>query len=308
MRNIASTLALGLALLAAASPQWSRNDFSVPRYTHIFVIIDENKDFGAIIDPAAAPNISALARTYGNATNFFAEAHPSEPNYIALVGGDTFGVSDDGYHTIDAPNLASQLTKAGLTWKGYYESIPAPGSEAARGGLYAFKHSGFMNFASVRNDPDRAAHIVGFDQLESDLASGALPSFALIVPNLCNDMHGAPGCPDDAQLVRRGDAVIGNLVRKIQATKAWDSTDNVAIVITFDESENKTEAGGGHIPTIVVTNHGPRGMRDNAAYNHYSLLRTIEDAFGLRQYLGHAAQPGDGGKPMLPLFTVSAPK
>ncbi len=308
MRNIASTLALGLALLAAASPQWSRNDFSVPRYTHIFVIIDENKGFGAIVNPTAAPNISALARTYGNATNFFAEAHPSEPNYIALVGGDTFGVSDDGYHTIDAPNLASQLTKAGLTWKGYYESIPAPGSEAARGGLYAFKHSGFMNFASVRNDPDRAAHIVGFDQLESDLASGALPSFALIVPNLCNDMHGAPGCPDDAQLIRRGDVVIGNLVRKIQATKAWDSTDNVAIVITFDESENKTEAGGGHIPTIVVTNHGPRGMSDNAAYNHYSLLRTIEDAFGLRQYLGHAAQPDDGGKPMLPLFTVSAPK
>ena len=293
---------LVLVAIATATPGWSSNHLSMPHYDHIFVIIDENKDFGAIIDPAAAPNISALAKTYGNATNFFAEAHPSEPNYIALVSGDTFGVTDDGYHTFNSPNLAAQLTKAGISWKGYYESIPAPGSEAPRGGLYAFKHSGFMNFASVRNDPDRAAHIVGFDRLESDLATGSLPSFALIVPNLCNDMHGAPSCPDDSALIRRGDAVIGNLVRSIQATNAWKSADNFAVVITFDESENKTEPGGGHIPTIVVTNHGPRGKSDNTPYTHYSLLRTIEDAFRIDQYLGHAAS--SSVKPMVPLFAA----
>jgi phosphatidylinositol-3-phosphatase len=287
-------LLLGIALLAAA----------VPPYKHIFVIILENKNFSTILDPAAAPNISGFAKTYGNATNFFAEAHPSEPNYIALVSGDTFGVTDDGYHTFAAPNLASQLGEAGLPWKGYYESIPAPGSDAARAGLYAFKHSGFMNFASVRNDPDRSAHIVGFDQLERDLGAETLPAFALIVPNLCNDMHGAPSCPDDAALIRRGDTAVGQIVRKIQATAAWNSSDNVAIVITFDESENKTEPGGGHIPTIVITNHGPRNKSDNTAYTHYSLLRTIEDALGIHQYLGHAAE----AKPMTPLFGVSAPQ
>jgi phosphatidylinositol-3-phosphatase len=290
MVRIFALLALSIALLAAA----------VPPYKHIFVIIDENKNFSTILNPASAPNISALAKTYGNATNFFAEAHPSEPNYVALVGGDTFGVQDDGYHTIDAPNLADQLNKAGLSWKGYYESIPAPGSDAARGGLYAFKHSGFMDFASVRNDPDRAKHIVGFDQFERDLASGTLPAFAVIVPNLCNDMHGAPSCPDEAALIRRGDTEVGDLVRKIQATDTWNSSDNVAIVVTFDESENKTEPGGGHIPTIVITNHGPRKKSDGTAYTHYSLLRTIEDALGIHQYLGHAQE----AKPMTPLFAV----
>ena len=291
----------GLVLIAAASPQWSSGVGSVPPYKHIFVIMDENKNFATIVNPAAAPNISALAKAYGNATNFFAEAHPSEPNYVALVGGDTFGIADDGYHTIDAPNLGMQLTKAGLSWKGYYESIPVPGSEASFAGLYAFKHSGFMNFASVRNDPDRATHIVGFDQLNRDLASNTLPSFALIVPNLCNDMHGAPSCPDESELIARGDAVIGDLVQKIQRSAAWNSADNVAIVITFDESENKTEPGGGHIPTIVITNHGPRKKSDNTAYTHYSLLRTIEDAFGIQTYLGHAQE----AKPMLQLFAVS---
>ncbi len=289
------------ALLFAATPAFTNSDVAVPPYKHIFVIIDENKNYATILDPAAAPNFSALAKTYGNATNFFAEAHPSEPNYIALVSGDTFGVTDDGYHTFNGPNLAQQLTNAGLSWKGYYESIPAPGSEDARSGLYAFKHSGFMNFASVRNDPDRALHIVGFDQLDSDLASGTLPSFALIVPNLCNDMHGATSCPDNTELIRRGDAVIGDLVRKIQETDAWTSSENLAIVITFDESENMTEPGGGHIPTIVITNHGPRHKNDGTAYTHYALLRTIEDALGIRQYLGHAAQ----SKPMVALFTTT---
>lgn len=295
---------LALVALAAAAPGWSSDDVAVPHYKHIFVIIDENKNFSTILNPAAAPNLGALAKNYGNATNFFAEAHPSEPNYIALVSGDTFGVQDDGYHTFDAPNLALQLTKAGLSWKGYYESIPAPGSEAASDGLYAFKHSGFMSFASVRNDPDRALHIVGFDQLDSDLAADTLPAFALIVPNLCNDMHGAPTCVDEAELIRRGDAVVGSIVRKIQATTAWNSSDNVAIAITFDESENKTEPGGGHIPTIVVTNHGPRRKSDNTAYTHYSLLRTIEDALGIHLYLAHAQE----AKPMLPLFALTTPQ
>ncbi|HUA08223.1 MAG TPA: alkaline phosphatase family protein [Candidatus Acidoferrales bacterium] len=352
-----SALILAILTLAAASP--ASNDLAMPRYEHIIVIMDENKDYSQILDPAFAPNISALAKQYGNATNFYAEAHPSEPNYVALVGGDTFGIrDDDGYtckpgstggmcagsgepgfvdHTIDAPNLATQLEAAGLTWKGYYESIPAPGSRVLLAGdpafftgakktaLYASKHSGFMNFASVQNDPNRAEHIVGFDRLDRDLAANALPSFALVVPNQCNDMHGLSGAnippdcvhTDKAGLIKRGDAMIGALVRKIQATRAWASSDNVAIVITFDESGEDQRVGccgwqpgsaanfgGGHIPTIVITNHGPRAKSDSTPYNHYSLLRTIEDAFGIHHYLGHAAQSDKGVQAMLPLFEV----
>jgi len=361
------TLGLFAALIFAGPWAWATRaapaprDAAIPPYAHIFVIVEENKDYGQIVDGAMAPNIAALARTYGDATQFFGEVHPSEGNYVALLGGDTFGIHDDdgftcharstgafcrgsatrGYanHTIRAAHLGAQLAAAGLTWKGYYESLPAPGSlvftasdpafddGTRKTALYASKHSGFLNFASVQNDPQRAEKIVDFHQLNTDLTAGDLPSFALIVPNQCNEMHGLHGAriPADCDganleaLVARGDRVTGDLVRRIQATAAWKSPRNFAIVITFDEGAGKVRAGccavtpdapsnfgGGHIPTIVITNHGPRGVTDDTPYNHYSLLRTIEDAFGIKTHLGHAAATAKGVVPMAGLFAVKA--
>src|SRR6202008_3091454 len=107
----------------------------------------------------------------------------------------------------------------------------------------------------------------------------------------------------------------GKLVRRIQASPAWAAPGNMAIVITFDEGAGKTREGccgvtpdapsnfgGGHIPTIVITNHGPRHKVDPTPYNHYSLLRTIEAPFRLPDYLGHAAATQDGVRAMTPLF------
>ncbi|HEX5273811.1 MAG TPA: alkaline phosphatase family protein [Candidatus Rubrimentiphilum sp.] len=288
-------------------------DLRVPRYAHIFVIVDENKSYERVMNAHDAPAIAAFAQQYGTATQFSAETHPSEPNYVAIVGGSTFGVADDAPfsspgHTIDAPNLSTQLESSHLTWKGYYESLPAPGSLAIRSGLYASKHSGFLNFRSVQQDPKRSEHLVDFLQLKKDLRSGDIPNFALIVPNLCNDMHGALGgspfdCWTTRGLIRRGDNEIKLLAGEIMASSAWSSRANAAIVITFDEDDG-TGAGGGRIPTIVVTNHGPRHLTDPTPYTHYSLLRTIEDAFGIHKYLEHA---GDAAAvPMAPLFQTSA--
>jgi hypothetical protein len=309
------------------------------------------------MDPAAAPNIARLARTYGDSSQFFGEVHPSEGDYVALLGGDTFGIHDDdafyckpnmkdpncpgasgaGYqdHTVSRPHLGDQLLKAGLSWKGYFESLPAPGSLAVtasdpafddgsvKTALYASKHSGFVNFASVQTATDRAERLVGFDTLYADIAGDRLPNFALIVPNQCNEMHGliGPRVPADCQtgnkagLIARGDRVAGDLVARLQTTKAWASRDNVAIVITFDEGAGRTREGccavtpeaisnfgGGHIPTVVITNHGPRGLNDATPYNHYSLLRTLEDAFRLPEHLGHAADESKGVVAMAPLF------
>ncbi|HEX7760807.1 MAG TPA: alkaline phosphatase family protein [Caulobacteraceae bacterium] len=364
LHRLAGALIAAALAGSGAGSAAPRADFEgVPRYDHVFVIVEENKDYSQILDPAAAPNIAGLAARYGNATRFFAEVHPSEANYVALLGGDTFGIHDDdayycqagstrpqcdgaatpGYvdHTIHAPHLGDQLLAAGRSWKGYYENLPKPGSLAVaasdprfdngtrKTALYASKHSGFMNFADVQTDPHRARRIVGFDQLDRDLRTGALPAFALIVPNQCNEMHGlhGVGVPEDcdgankAALIRRGDAFAGELVRRIQATNAWSGRGNVAIVITFDEGAGKTREGccgvtpdapsnfgGGHIPTIVITNHGPRGLSDGADYNHYSLLRTLEDAFRLRGHLGHAAEADAGVRAMAPLFATPPTK
>jgi phospholipase C len=354
------------AAIAAAAVAWGPGAAAaapaadaVPHYRHIVVIVEENKDYDQILDPALAPRITALAATYGNATKMYGEVHPSEANYVALLGGDTFGIHDDdgftchfgmvdpfcggalvpGYadHTVRADHLGAQLERAGLTWKGYYENLPAPGSLVftasdpafdngpRKTALYASKHSGFLNFASVQADPHRADKIVDFHQLDADLTADRLPNFALIVPNQCNEMHGlhGAGVPADCDganvpaLIGRGDKVTGALVERLRATRAWKSRENMAIVITFDEGSGKTREGccavtpdapsnfgGGHIPTIVITNHGPRGLADATPYNHYSLLRTMEDAFGLKDHLGHAAETDRGVVDMSPLFTV----
>src|ERR1700761_6205109 len=155
----AALIGLLIAAPALAQPA-AALDRSVPKYQHIIVIFEENKNYAQVLDPAVAPNISALAAKYGNATQFFGEVHPSEANYVALIGGDTFGIhDDDGYfcragtldpacagaavpgyvdHTITARHLGQQLEAAGLTWKGYYESLPAPGSLAVTASDPAF--------------------------------------------------------------------------------------------------------------------------------------------------------------------------
>ncbi|ACB94807.1 alkaline phosphatase family protein [Beijerinckia indica] len=360
LRSFAGATALLLSAVpyAYAATDWTDADKQIPRYKHIFVIVEENKDANQILGSDSAPNFNAFAKNYGNATKFYGEAHPSEENYIALVGGDTFGIHDDDAwycvpgkedihckssskpdyvnHTVNKPHIGTQLQAAGLTWKGYYENLPEPGSLAItasdpessnqKAAFYAAKHSGFVNFESAQKDPQRAEHLVGFDRLEADIKAGTLPNFALIVPNQCNDMHGmhGEGIPADCEgknlgdLIKRGDTHLNDLVQKLRSIPAWNSPENVAIVVTFDEGSGKDSSGccgvtpeaisnfgGGHIPTVVITNHGPQGIEDDTPHNHYSLLRTIEDAFGIHEHLEHAAETDKGVLPLVKLFGVS---
>lgn len=360
-----SAAMLVASVVAPVATQAAAAQGPLPPYAHILVIVAENKGYDLIIGPdSAAPNINRLAHEYGLASQFFAEVHPSEGNYVAMLGGDTFGIHDDdafycragthdhwcpkagsaGYadHTLRARSLMDQLEARGLTWKAYMESLPAAGSLAIRWPtaeqpvrglptqLYAAKHNGFLNFQRVQQDPARAAKIVDFEQLYRDLDSGLMPSYAHIVPNQCNDMHGrdaAAEVPADCRkgetraLIARGDRVIGGLVDRIRHSRLWNAPENAAIVITFDENDrderggpdqgccgndpqSAANAGGGRIPTVVITNHGPRRVIDATPFNHYSLLRTTESAFGISEYLGHAADQNGGVKVMSRLFAV----
>lgn len=354
-----------LLLLGAASRCLAAApvEAAVPRYEHIFIIIAENRDAASILGPdSPAPRLRRLAGEYALAQNFYGEVHPSEGNYVAMLAGSTWGIHDDdpwychpgsteracahagagdyADHTVHARTLVDQLEEHHLSWKAYMESLPAPGSLAVfwpaperpvpgvPSALYAAKHNGFVNSARVQRDPRRGEHIVGFDQLEADLASGRMPNYAHIVPNQCNDMHGLRGAyvPADcrperpARLIARGDAVIGALVDRIMRSSVWAAAANAAIVITFDEGEygdlgapqgccgfepgSPANFGGGRIATIVITNHGRRGVVDQHPYNHYSLLRTTERAFGIEEYLGHAADVQAGVVTMAPLFAT----
>ena len=331
MLFIAALIAALLAGPAALGTPMVR-DRAVPRYDHIIVIVEENTGYRTIADRGWAPNLAKLARQYGSATRMYAETHPSEGNYVALLGGDTFGIRDDDPHVIEGPNLATELRAKHLAWRAYLEDITergslalaSPGTATTPPGLYAAKHTGFTNFASVRRDADLTRELVGFDVLDADLRAGSVPAFALVVPNQCNEMHGigARNAPadcagNDEALVRRGDAHAADLVAAIQSSSVWTAANvTTAIVITWDEDgkafpdtpksccvHDAHNPGGGHIPTIVIANRGPRGVVDPTPYDHYSLLRTIEDALRLGGHLRHA---GDASVlPMTPLFAVS---
>jgi hypothetical protein len=306
-----------LVVVAPASAQAS----SFPRYDHIFLMMEENEPYSNIIGNPHAPILNALARDYGLATNDHGTSDPSEPNYVAILGGSDFGISsDDPYYfpgqTVDAPNVMSELQAAGFTWKAYLQGMSYDGYRgycfpAKCNGIpdadtqYVAKHNGTVNFADMHTAAEYA-RMQPIDNLSDDLASGQVPNFSYIVPDECHDMHGAPpwcvdsdnpGTVGDNWLVATGDQFVGQTVNEITSSSVWASGNN-AIVITWDEGNFATDK----IATIVVTNHGPRGLVDPAAYNHYSLTASLEAAFGLP-----CLQNACSATPMAPLFSTTGP-
>ena len=209
-------------------------------------------------------------------------------------------------------SIADQLVEAGLSWKTYQESLPPSGADRVNNSdgmisdltesvagaphLYAVKHNPFVYFASVQAGTDRDNSLrnsVGFERLYADLRSGEMPNYSFIVPNQCHDQHGrgasevGPYCQSspDAKLILAGDATVKALVGAIKASEAWQDGRN-AIVLVWDENDYGSEPN--QVVTIVDTSYGKHGVTSQVAYNHFSLLKTIEAAFNL-PYLNHAA-------------------
>jgi hypothetical protein len=306
-----------------------------PQYDHIFLIINENHNYTQIIGNPAAPIINALANDYGLATSYTGVSDPSEPNYVAMLGGSDFGISsDDPYffpgHTVNAANLMSQLEAAGKSWKGYFQDLPYAGYRGycypgKCNGIpdsdteYVAKHNGIVNFVNMQT-PSEFAKQTPYAQLSADLAAGNVPNLSYIVADECHDMHGAPpwcvdsgksGDVDDTWLVAMGDKFVGDTVNLITQSSMWTAGNN-AIVVTFDEGNVKRDK----VVTVVATNHGPRGARDNTSYDHYSLLASLEQTFGLGCLLNScsatAMSPlfqitGSSGVPALPAAFTPAP-
>ena len=217
-------------------------------------------------------------------------AHPSLPNYVALIAGSTMNMrGDDPAQSFSGATLASQLEEQHLTWRAYMQGLPKVGSSAPYAGLYGKKHNPFMLNAETAADPKRARNVVPFEQLKADLASNQVANFSMLVPDMCHDLHGDVRCLGRANVDRLGDTFVKLWTTIIMKSKAW--VPGTALIITFDEGEDE-RGGGGLVPTIIVTPGGKAGMTSDRAYNHYSLLRTLENGFGLAPLRGAAqAQP-----------------
>ncbi|GAC1453052.1 MAG: alkaline phosphatase family protein [Vulcanimicrobiaceae bacterium] len=264
----------------------------MPRLGRIVVAVFENKGRDRVLGQTPAPTFGLLARRYATLTNYRAVAHPSLPNYLALVSGSTQGITDDCTScVVDAPNLVDSVEASGRTWKTYAEGLPRSGFTGPFAGRYAKKHDPFVYFRDVLSSPARLRRIVPYPAFGRDLAAGALPDFSLVVPDLCNDMHDCSVATGDAWLAR----FLRPLLRSGQLAGG-------ALFVIFDESDGSSVGGGGLVPAFVVGPLVRSGSRSGTALDHYSLLRTIEDAWGLSPLgLSAAARPITGiWKPVAP--------
>jgi phosphatidylinositol-3-phosphatase len=254
---------------------------AAPSFDHVIVVVFENKEVPDVVGSAEAPTFAALGRSYARLTGYYGLAHPSLPNYLALVSGSTHGITDDCTAcSVDAPNLADTIEASGRTWKTYAEGLPWAGFTGGEAGRYAKKHNPFLYFDDVATDPARRARIVPFSRFARDLSAAALPNFALVVPDLCHDMHDCS--------VETGDRWLASFARPLLRLPG------TVVFVVFDEGSSDAR-GGGHVPALVLGSLVRPHSRNGAPLDHTSLLRTIEDAWGLsRLGRSRAATPITG--------------
>ena len=241
-----------------------------PTFSHVYLIVMENEGYGNIVGNSSAPYINSLIADYGLATNYSGVAHPSEPNYLALFSGSTQGIDDDANYDFAGQNLADQIEARGRTWKVLAQNVPLycfTGATATDGedgaGIYARKHEPAISFTDISTSPSRCGNITDFTHFDP-----AAADFEFIVPNLCNSMHDCS--------IAMGDAFLHSFVPTILNSPAWQQ--GGVLFITWDENEGQF---GNRVATLVISQAVPKGFQSDVAHDHYSLLRTIEDAWGL---------------------------
>jgi PKD repeat protein len=244
---------------------------SIPRYDHVIVVIEENTSESSVIgNTAQAPYINSLASAGANFTQSYAVTHPSQPNYLAFFSGSTQGVTDDTCpQSFSANNLGNQLITAGYTFAGYSETMPSNGYTGCTSGTsgYARKHNPWSDFTDLA-----ASTNLAYTSFPTDFTT--LPTVSFVIPNLCDDMHDCSITTGDTWLKNNLDAYV-----------TWAKTHNSLLVLTWDEDDSTTSAN--QIATVFVgANVKPGNYTETI--NHYSVLRTLEDMYGLSA-LGSAA-------------------
>ncbi len=286
----------------------------VPSFQHVYWIWMENHEYGSVAGSSSAPYENALAARFGLASNYYAIGHNSEMNYVNATAGQAGGVTDGNMH-VPFASLFDQLEAAGISWHQYSQGYP--GSSAScftrisgptgvvdgpgLAGQYVARHSPGIVYKAITGNAVRcAAHnsnLAGFDP--------AAARFEFITPNLCNDAHSCP--------LATGDAFLKAFVPRIVNSTAFA---NSLLVITYDEGT--TSAGqlgdkGGHLYTIVAS-PWTHGVVNATYFDHWSLLRTVEDAWGLpclagachRSNLDEFFPTGAGGGGSTPSPTITA--
>jgi len=234
----------------------------------VIVVLENTAESKAV----KMPYLAELAKRGALLSNDHAEVHPSQPNYIAMIAGSSDGVDGDGRVTLNERHrhIGDLLEEHGLTWKVYAEDYPGDCFLGSSRGLYARKHVPFLSFKNVQKDPARCAKIVNAAAFASDVQSGSLPAFSLYVPNLRNDGHDGPD-----RLVNANAWMKKTFDKPLLDNK--DAMKNLLFIVTFDEGSGGNPHKRSRIATILVGDAVRAGSESTDDYNHFSLLKLVED-------------------------------
>ncbi len=246
---------------------------TVPTPDHVVILVLENHGYNQVVRSSASPYINSLINDPFTAlfTQSYALSHPSQPNYLQFFSGSTQGVTDDNVPAtlpFTTANLGAELQNASRTFIGYSEDLPSVGYTGATSGAYARKHNPWVNWQSTALNGIPVSSNQPFTAFPSDY--NLLPTVSFVIPNQNNDMHNGS---DPSRITTCDTWIQTNLNAYIQ----WAKTHNSLLILTFDEDDN---ASVQHILTLFTGNFVQAGNY-STAINHYNVLRTVEDMYGL---------------------------
>ncbi len=278
-----------------------------PHLQTVFIILMENHSWSTISGSSNANYINnTLVPMGGHATAYNTPKgnHPSEPNYIWLEAGDNLGITDDGdpsaNHQSTTDHLVTQLQTANISWRVYPEGMSGADCPLTGSGAYAPKHVPQLYFDDVTNTNDSKsknciAHVKSYTTFHNDLTANLVARYNFIVPNLCNDMHGLSlscGLQNFGE-IGAGDAWLQAEVPKILASNAYKN--NGVLFILWDEGDESIfgTASDGPIPMLVISPLAKKGYSSPTVFTHSSMLRTLQEIFGVSPFLRDAKSATD---------------
>ena len=244
-------------------------------FERVFVIMLENQLEAVVRQNAYMRSLEPRGARLGA---YYGVTHPSQPNYVASIAGLPM-VADDGDHDLTGTTIVDLLEQKGVSWKAYMQNLPADkAASRSTDGLYARKHNPFVSFDTIRGNPERLARVVDAHELDADLRSGQVPAYAWYTPNLQNDGHSPPGAAA-GQYTQEVDYLarwLEGFLTPLLASPAFMK--GTLVVVTFDESIPYAD---NHVYTTLLGDMVDPGTVVPDRFDHYSLLRTVEENFDL---------------------------
>lgn len=243
----------------------SKGKGDLSKFDRLIYIVLENKDYRDVIKNATFKKFLTQGASF---SQFYAETHPSQPNYIAMIAGDTLGVNSNSNVNLTQNHLGDLLEEGGIDWRVYAENYPGKCFLKGSSGSYARKHVPFLSFINVQNNAERCAKVQNFDRFAKDWRDHKLPAFTMIIPNNKNNGH-------DTNIETSARWFNKHFESFINDPSMMEQT---LIVITYDEGSNSLN---NKIYTVFLGPSVTPGSVNEDIHSHYSLLRLMEEEWDI---------------------------